>query len=98
VPFSIDTHAPEPAWQQLAAQLRSHVAALKPRDPVPSIHVLADETGLALGTVQKALAALKAEGLIYSVSGRGTFKRLPRGTVNLPVSGVHRRHPTRLCA
>lgn len=75
VPYVIDKHAPVPAWEQLAAQLRAHIKTLDPRDQVPSIQELVKETGLALGTVQKTLGALKDEGLIYSVSGRGTFKR-----------------------
>jgi len=75
VGLTIDRHSPVPAWQQLAGQLRHHIAGLAPRDRIPSTHELVAETGLAIGTVQKAVAALKAEGLVYAVSGRGTFKR-----------------------
>ena len=75
VGFAIDRHAPVPAWVQLAGQLRDHIAALAPQDPIPSTQELVRETGLAIGTIQKAVNALKAEGLVYAVSGRGTFKR-----------------------
>ena len=44
-----------------------------PREPLPSITYLAGETGLAVGTVRKAIAVLVDEGLAYTVPGRGTF-------------------------
>jgi len=75
VGFAIDRHSPVPAWQQLASQLRAHIATLAPQDMIPSTQELVKETGLAIGTIQKAVSALKAEGLVYAVSGRGTFKR-----------------------
>jgi DNA-binding GntR family transcriptional regulator len=31
------------------------------------------ETGLAVGTVRKAVGVLVTEGLVYTVPGRGTF-------------------------
>jgi GntR family transcriptional regulator len=42
---------------------------------VPSIMELADETSLSAATVKRALRLLRDEGLIYTVSGRGTFVR-----------------------
>ncbi|HUY45760.1 MAG TPA: hypothetical protein VMV92_08550 [Streptosporangiaceae bacterium] len=44
-----------------------------PREPLPSITYLTGETGLAVGTVCKAIAVLVEEGLAYTVPGRGTF-------------------------
>jgi DNA-binding GntR family transcriptional regulator len=35
--------------------------------------VRVQETGLAVGTVRKAVGVLVAEGLVYTVPGRGTF-------------------------
>jgi len=71
----IDPHAPEPAYQQLAAWLRSEIRAgtYRKRQPVPSITELVSQTGLAIGTVRKAIKVLGDEGLIYTVPGRGTF-------------------------
>jgi len=75
VGFAIDHHAPTPAWIQLADQLRAHVTALRPKDQIPSTQELVRETGLAIGTIQKAVGKMKEEGLVYSVPGRGTFRR-----------------------
>ncbi|MFJ1562506.1 GntR family transcriptional regulator [Streptomyces mirabilis] len=40
---------------------------------LPSTRELADEYGVAPGTVQRALAELRVAGLIYSHQGRGSF-------------------------
>ncbi len=32
-----------------------------PRDQIPSLHPLADQTGLAVGTIQKAISKLEQE-------------------------------------
>lgn len=75
--MEIDIHAPEPSYLQLAALLRARITSgeLGPRDPLPSIKTLTQETGLAVGTVRKAIGVLVDEGLAYTVSGRGTFVR-----------------------
>lgn len=71
----IDPHAPEPSYKQLADQLRARIESgeIGPREPLPSITYLTGETGLAVGTVRKAIAVLVEEGLAYTVPGRGTF-------------------------
>ncbi|MEU3907268.1 GntR family transcriptional regulator [Streptomyces goshikiensis] len=40
---------------------------------LPSTRELADEYGVAAGTVQRALTELRSAGLIYSHQGRGSF-------------------------
>ena len=65
-----------PSYRQLADMLRGDIAAGKygpPGEPIPSLNMLCIRTGLARSTVQRALAVLKEEGAVYSVSGRGTF-------------------------
>jgi DNA-binding GntR family transcriptional regulator len=42
-------------------------------EALPSITYLTGETGLAVGTVRKAIGVLVDEGLAYTVPGRGTF-------------------------
>lgn len=78
--LTVDPHGTEPSYRQLAGQLRERITSgqIPPRGPLPSITELAEETGLARGTVRKALSVLADEGLIYAIPGRGTFAG-PRG-------------------
>ena len=73
--YVINVHAPEPSYLQLASQLRARIASgeIGPREALPSITYLTGETGLAVGTVRKAIGVLVDEGLAYTVPGRGTF-------------------------
>jgi DNA-binding GntR family transcriptional regulator len=66
---------PVPPSRQLAAILRGKIESgeLQPGDRIPSIVALSSEYGIATVTVRKALDALKAEGLLETVSGYGTF-------------------------
>ena len=71
----IDPHAPEPSYRQLASQLRAMIesGSIGPREPLPSITYMVQETGLAVGTVRKAVSVLVEANLAYTVPGRGTF-------------------------
>lgn len=71
--MKIDPDSPEHPYVQLATLLRERirVGTIGPR--VPSIMELANETGLSAATVKRALGLLRDEGVIFSVSGRGTF-------------------------
>lgn len=73
--FDIDTHGKTPAYQQLAGQIRDAISSgeYEPRQAIPSLKQLQGETGLAMGTIQRAIQLLEDEGLVYTVSGRGTF-------------------------
>lgn len=64
-----------PAWRQLADELAGAIAAGKygPGEPIPSRRRLHQETRLAAITIEHALNVLKAEGLVYTMPGRGTF-------------------------
>lgn len=68
-----------PLYQRLAETLRREVAAgtHRPGDRMPSENALAEEYGMATGTVRQALAALVDEGLLERFHGRGTFVRRP---------------------
>jgi DNA-binding GntR family transcriptional regulator len=46
---------------------------LRPGDALPSINRLAQETGWAKTTVQKAIQVLKDEGLVRGVHGWGVI-------------------------
>lgn len=71
----VERDAPEAPFQQLAMILRARLARgdWKPNRAIPSEHTLADEYGLSRPTVRRAIAALADEGLVYAVSGRGTY-------------------------
>ena len=73
--FDIDFRAQVPSYRQLADKIRAAIAAGEygPDEAIPSLRTLQQETGLAMATVQHAVRVLVDEGLVYSVSGRGTF-------------------------
>jgi len=72
------TPGPVPKYQQLAAILRRRIATMKPGEPIPSETQLEAETGLARGTIKKAVALLREEGLIVTTRGLGSFVADPR--------------------
>lgn len=76
-PLVIDYRSSEPSYRQLARQLRAAVESgeIAPDEPLPSLTRLRQETGLAMGTVQHAVELLVADGVAYTVPGRGTFAR-----------------------
>ncbi|HEV2934853.1 MAG TPA: GntR family transcriptional regulator [Streptosporangiaceae bacterium] len=44
---------------------------------MPSIMELTEQTGLAVGTIRRAIRILVDEGAVYTVPGRGTFVAKP---------------------
>jgi GntR family transcriptional regulator len=68
------TPGPVAPWRQIHAHLLAKIEAgeLPPGSRVPSIVALAQDYGVALTTVRKALDALKADGLVVT-SPMGTF-------------------------
>jgi DNA-binding GntR family transcriptional regulator len=68
------TPGPVPPWRQLHALLAAQIDSgeLAPGDRIPSIRDLAATYGVALTTVQKAMAQLKADGRVIT-SPMGTF-------------------------
>lgn len=75
VPIKIDLRSREPSYLQLAAILRARIKSgeIAPGDVLPSINYLAQETGLAVGTIRRAIKVLADEGLVVTVPGRGSF-------------------------
>ncbi|MEU5302204.1 GntR family transcriptional regulator [Streptomyces noursei] len=71
----VERDAPAPPFEQLAGILRARVKRgdWKPNRAMPSENALAGEYGLSRPTVRRAIAALAEEGLVYAVSGRGTY-------------------------
>ncbi|WP_217250811.1 GntR family transcriptional regulator [Streptomyces sp. AC602_WCS936] len=64
-----------PVWPQVADELRRRLEAdqYAPGARFPAVNELAAELDVAPSTVQKAVAALRAEGRLYTVLGQGSF-------------------------
>lgn len=70
----IDFDPTRPKWQQIAETLRARIAdgTLPPRSLVSEVQLEA-EFGVARGTVRKAIAALRDDGLLVTTPGMGSF-------------------------
>ncbi len=71
----IDPEGATPVYRQVADVLRRRIASgeLRPNRPVPSETQLEAEFEIARGTARKAIAVLRADGLVVTIPGRGTF-------------------------
>jgi len=76
---SIDHEGDVPVYIQLAGILRDRIRSgdLAPRRPVPSKRSLQQQYGVAGGTIDKAIAILREEGLVRTVIGRGIYVTRP---------------------
>ncbi|MFJ2604688.1 GntR family transcriptional regulator [Streptomyces sp. NPDC087425] len=66
-----------PRYHQIEQALRERMTKQRPHDPLPSESALCAEFGVSRMTARAALQGLVTEGLIYRVSGRGTFVAEP---------------------
>ena len=73
--MEIDLYSDVPAYEQIADMIRRGITdgTYGPRQPIPSISAIQQDTGLAPNTIRKGIGLLKAEGLVRTVQGRGTF-------------------------
>jgi len=73
----IDHEAGEPVWSQLTQILRGQITRgeIQPGKLLPSTRTLMQRYEVSDGTVKRAIAKLRDEGLVESVPGRGTFVR-----------------------
>ncbi|MFI9081100.1 GntR family transcriptional regulator [Streptomyces sioyaensis] len=64
-----------PRWRQVADVIRKRIAdgTYPPGTQVPSVLKLQEEFGIATATSQKVHRGLRAEGLIYTEPGMGSF-------------------------
>ena len=64
-------------YQRIAQDVRDQIrlGRLKGNSKLPSTRELAGQYGVAPGTVQRALAELRSDGIIYSHQGRGSYIR-----------------------
>ncbi|MFI9553661.1 GntR family transcriptional regulator [Nonomuraea endophytica] len=72
---------PRSGWmfQRITDELAAKLSASEYEHdvPLPSETQLAQEYGVAKGTVRRALDALRGRGLVYTVPGRGTYPSPP---------------------
>lgn len=75
--MSLNPADSRPRYQQLAALLREQIESgeLAGGDRVPTEAELADRYGASRNTVRLALGRLRAEGLLISQQGKGSFVR-----------------------
>jgi GntR family histidine utilization transcriptional repressor len=87
-----DLPAELPAYEQVKAWIRGHIASgqWRPGDPVPSESALMDRFGVSRMTVNRALRELAAEGLVHRVQGSGTtVAQLHRISSRLTIRDIH---------
>lgn len=76
--IDVPTQHPErPRYRMVADELRRRILAgfIPPGSLLPSEATLRDEFGVSRGTVREATALLRAEGLVVTEHGRGTYAR-----------------------
>jgi GntR family transcriptional regulator len=73
--FAIDLRSRVPIYEQIKNQIMELILldALRPHQQLPSIRELARDLQLNVNTVKKAFQDLEADGVIYSLVGRGSF-------------------------
>ena len=71
----IDAGSPTPPFEQLRVQLRDQVrsGALSAGSRLPTVRRLADDLGIAPGTVARAYRELESDGVIEGRGRHGTF-------------------------
>jgi GntR family transcriptional regulator len=71
----VDQRDPTPLHEQLAAILRAEIQEGKYAEAgkLPSESYLQQEHGVSRGTVRRAIETLTTEGLVYTITARGTF-------------------------
>lgn len=69
----IDHSSPEHPYRQLAGRLDEWIRSGQITAQLPSLTTLTAQTGLAVGTVRRAVEVLVLGGLVRKVPGRGIF-------------------------
>jgi GntR family transcriptional regulator len=69
----IDPDLPVPLWEQLATILRDKIKSGELSGRVPSIRTLSQEYEVSTRTAERALNALRDEGLLVALHGKGYY-------------------------
>ena len=73
--IKLDLQSRVPLYEQLQEQIirLSLMGVLEANEQLPSVRSLAREVGVNPSTVAKAYQELERQGIIYTISGRGSF-------------------------
>lgn len=73
--FVLELQSRVPIYEQMKRKIMELVVlgVLQTDEQLPSVRSLARELGVNPNTVQKAYQELEREGVLYSVTGRGSF-------------------------
>ena len=73
--YDIDLQSRTPIYEQLYKKIveLAMKQILKPNEQIPSVRILAKDLGVNPNTVSKAYQQLEHDGIIYSLTGRGSF-------------------------
>ena len=65
----------QPIYEQIYVQIKSQIVSgiLKPGEALPSIRALAKDLKISVITTKRAYDELEAQGLIYTMAGKGCF-------------------------
>lgn len=71
----LDYHSRTPIYEQIEEQIVSLVSSgiLKANEQLPSLRQLSAELSININTIKRALSDLEAQGITYSVAGKGIF-------------------------
>ena len=75
--ITLDQKSATPLWRQIYLQILRQVSdgSLKDNECLPSIRFVARELGIGIITVKTAYEKLEADGIIYTLPGKGCFVR-----------------------
>ena len=73
--LTINYRDPRPIYEQVRDALRQLIltGAIGPEEKLPSVRELAGQLAINPNTIQRAFRELEADGLIYTVPGKGAF-------------------------
>ncbi len=73
--FEIDFRSRIPIYEQIKNQIMTFIrlGIYKPNEQLPSIRFVSTETGVNVNTVKRAFQELEAEGVTYTIVGKGSF-------------------------
>ena len=73
--FTLNLQSRLPIYEQLYQNVvrLTALGVLSPGEKLPPVRTLASELGINPNTVQKAYQMLERDGLIYSLSGKGSY-------------------------